>query len=219
MKLDLHVHTKYSRDCFYSPYRLLKAANKKGLDGIAITDHNTTKGWKDATKAAKKLNMQLILGEEIKCKEGVEILGLFLKKEIKPGHVEKVIKEIRKQKGIAILAHPFSKNHSFEEIKEIAKKVDAIEILNSRRTKKMNKKALLLCKKFKNKAITASSDAHSPFEIGTAYTESNSKNLKEFKTSILKKRTSIKGKINNWTVHIYSTLPALIAFLLKKTSG
>ncbi len=224
MKLDLHVHTKYSFDCLCSPSKILQKAKDRGLDGIAITDHNNAEGWQNAIQAAKKLKMQLILGEEIKCKEGVELIGLFLKKEIKSDYYNQnsfahILKEIKKQNGIAILAHPFEKKHSFEEIKNYAKKVDAIEILNSRRTRNKNKKAFLLYKKLKNKAASAGSDAHSLSEVGKAYTECEAKNLKEFKEGILKRRTIAKGKLSSRTVHLTSTFSSWIAFVLKKIFG
>lgn len=213
MKLDLHVHTKYSKDSFSSAYKILKQAKKKGLNGIAITDHNTTKGWPAAIEAAKKLNLLLILGEEIKCKEGIEIIGLFLKKEIKPDCLDNVLKEIKKQKGVAILAHPFYKKNSFHEIEGYVKKLDGFEILNSRRTQMQNKKAKMFYHKLpylkKRVAIVAGSDSHAPFEVGTAFTACHAKDLNEFKKELLKRRTYIYGKRSPWTVHIISTLANL----------
>lgn len=203
---------------------MLKAAKKNGLDGIAITDHGNAEGWQEAIKAAKKLNMHLILGEEIKCKEHIEVIGLFLKKEIKSDYHNQdsfahVLKEIRKQGAIAVLAHPFEKRHSFEEIESYAKEVDAIEILNSRRTKVKNKKAFLLYKKLKNKAAAGGSDSHSLSEIGKAYTEADAKSLEEFKKAILKRKTIAKGKLSSGIVHLTSTFSSWIAFLLKQISG
>ena len=200
----------YSKDSFCSAYNALKAAKKKGLNGIAITDHDNIRGWPEAIKAAKKLNMLLILGEEIKCKEKIEVLGLFLKKEIHPDSLDNVVKEIKRQNGIAILAHPFYKKNSFEEIAKYVKKVDAMELLNSRRTIGQNKKAKILYQNLnENVAITASSDAHTSFEIGASYTEANAKTLEEFKKEILNKRTKIYGKRSPWTVHIISSLANL----------
>lgn len=41
MKYDLHTHSKYSSDGWIDPEMLVKTAIKKGLSGIAVTDHNT----------------------------------------------------------------------------------------------------------------------------------------------------------------------------------
>src|SRR5262249_19447533 len=40
-KIDLHTHSFFSGDGVSSPEELIAAARAKGLDGIAITDHNT----------------------------------------------------------------------------------------------------------------------------------------------------------------------------------
>jgi len=44
MKYDLHIHSKYSHDSLLSPDNILKVARKRGLGGIAVTDHNTILG-------------------------------------------------------------------------------------------------------------------------------------------------------------------------------
>lgn len=138
MKIDLHCHSYYSRDGVSSPEKLIKAAQKRGLDGIALTDHDTTKGWTAAKLAAKKLNAVLILGEEIKIRKQEktvgEILGYFLKEEINPKgkSVEEVIKEIKEQGGIAIIAHPYHWRKPFKELEKYKNLADGIEVFNSR---------------------------------------------------------------------------------------
>ena len=89
MKLDLHVHTKYSGDSFSTPKSLVRAAKKKGLDGFALTDHDTTKAWKQTKFWAKIFNINLVLGEEVKVYLGNEKIG-----EIFPRIVEIVEEKI-----------------------------------------------------------------------------------------------------------------------------
>jgi predicted metal-dependent phosphoesterase TrpH len=43
LKIDLHVHTCYSEDALTTPEEVVYYARKKGLDGVAITDHETLK--------------------------------------------------------------------------------------------------------------------------------------------------------------------------------
>jgi len=43
MKYDLHIHSKYSSDGVLGLEKIVKIAMKRGLDGIAITDHDTIK--------------------------------------------------------------------------------------------------------------------------------------------------------------------------------
>ena len=40
MKLDLHIHSKYSYDSFSESSKIVKMAKRKGLDIISITDHD-----------------------------------------------------------------------------------------------------------------------------------------------------------------------------------
>ena len=43
MKFDLHIHSNYS-DGRADVKEIIKAATRSGLDGIALTDHDTMKG-------------------------------------------------------------------------------------------------------------------------------------------------------------------------------
>ncbi|MBC8500054.1 MAG: AAA family ATPase, partial [Candidatus Atribacteria bacterium] len=67
-KFDLHIHTPAS-ECFtdknIKPEDIVKMALKKGLDAIAITDHNSGK-WIDRVKeAAKSTSLTVFPGVEI----------------------------------------------------------------------------------------------------------------------------------------------------------
>jgi len=79
--IDLHTHTTAS-DGDFSPSKLVKYAEKKGLQAIAITDHDTVDGL-DEAKAVRS-SVEVISGVEISCdnpKQGFidfHILGLFI---------------------------------------------------------------------------------------------------------------------------------------------
>jgi predicted metal-dependent phosphoesterase TrpH len=65
-KADLHTHTNASDgDC--SAEFLLKRAKQKGLRTIAITDHDTIRGYLKAVDLANELGIELIPGVEISC--------------------------------------------------------------------------------------------------------------------------------------------------------
>ena len=216
MKIDLHTHSYYSRDAICSPKELIKTALVKGLDGIALTDHDTTKGWDDALKAAKELNAVVVLGEEIKIKKQGktvgEILGYFLKEEIDPQgkNVEEIITEIREQGGIAIIAHPFHQKKPFQELEEHKHSVDGIEIFNARsQNKKGNQKALNFAQE-NNLATTAGSDAHSCFEIGKAFIEVEAEDQEELKQAILDKKIKISGEQSSFFVQIFAGIGKFI---------
>ncbi len=224
MKIDLHTHSYYSKDGIFSPEALIKAALKKGLDGIALTDHNSGKGWQEAQKTAKKLQAALILGEEIDVfkdgKEICEILGYFLKEEINPKGktIEEIVGEIKKQDGIAIIAHPFNWRKPSPDLEKYKNLVDGIEVFNARsQTKKGNKSAFDFAKK-NNLVRTAGSDAHSIFEVGSAYVETDANNVEELKEAILQKRIKIFGKESPIFVQVFATVGKIIHFFWKPKS-
>lgn len=224
MKIDFHTHSYYSKDGIFSPEALLKAAKKKGLDGIALTDHNTGRGWEEAQDAAKKLNAFLVLGEEIIVKEKGktlgEILGYFLKKEINPRgkNVEEIIDEIKKQGGLAIIAHPFNWRKPVFGLEKYKNLADGIEVFNARsQTKRGNNMALDFAKR-NNLAIIAGSDAHSSFEVGSAYMEAKANNLEELKEEILQKRVKIYGKESPIFVQVFATIGKMMHFFWKPKS-
>lgn len=70
---DLHTHTVFS-DGTYTPRELIEQAQSLGLHGVAITDHDTTAGWQEASQAAQEFGLPLIRGSEITAQDdGVSV--------------------------------------------------------------------------------------------------------------------------------------------------
>jgi len=174
MILDFHIHSLFSPDSLSKPKSILNTAKIRGLNGIAITDHNTIRGAIEVKKINKDRNFLVIVGAEIETEVG-DIIGIFLTKEIKSRISFEVIKEIHQQDGIVILPHPY-KGHQLSE--KLLKSVDIIECYNSRISKEINNKAFKLAKRYK-KPIIAGSDAHFCCEIGFCKTTYNSRNIRE----------------------------------------
>lgn len=169
----------------------MKIAIKRGLNGIAITDHNTIKGGLEAKKYETK-GFKIIIGSEISTERG-EITGLFLLEEVKSRDVQDVISEIKEQKGIVIMPHPFDglRHSVFHSIEEDIKFIDCIEGFNSRCIyQKYNKKAVEFAMKH-NLPIIAGSDAHFSNEIGNAGIITETENIRE---AIVKNDIKIFGK-------------------------
>ncbi len=104
-KIDLHAHTWHSRDCPVSPERLVQAAKRHGLDGIAITNHGRFAGHA-AAQAAGGPDFHVIPGEEVYSTAG-EIIGLFLHDEIPDGlSPEETCAAIHAQGGVVVVPHP-----------------------------------------------------------------------------------------------------------------
>ena len=74
MLVDLHTHSSCS-DGTETPAELVAAAAAAGLDVVALTDHDTTRGWDDAV-AALPAGLRLVLGTEISC--GYDDISLHL---------------------------------------------------------------------------------------------------------------------------------------------
>ena len=73
-RYDLHTHSTVS-DGTESPAELMAAAAEVGLDGLAITDHDTNAGWAAAADAARAHGQLLVRGMEMTCRtdEGVSV--------------------------------------------------------------------------------------------------------------------------------------------------
>lgn len=169
-KIDMHVHTKHSGDAVNETKDILKQAKKAGLSGIGITDHDTTKGAFEVLKEAKNGGaLSVIVGCEIKTAERGEILGYFLNEEVKSRNTLEVIDELRAQDAFISIPHPFDMFRRRTKItKELAEKIHAIEVFNSRCILNyFNQKALDAAREY-NLALTAGSDAHEISSIGKA---------------------------------------------------
>ncbi len=76
---DLHIHSCLSpcADDDMTPWNIVGMAKLKGLDVIALTDHNSTLNLPEAMAAASALGMQLVPGVEVTTREEVHVLGYF----------------------------------------------------------------------------------------------------------------------------------------------
>ena len=78
-KADLHIHTVLSPcgSLEMSPQVIVEAARTKGLDVIAITDHNSTRQCKVVARLAKKDGIMVLCGAEVTTREEVHCLTFF----------------------------------------------------------------------------------------------------------------------------------------------
>ena len=76
MLCDLHTHTTAS-DGQYTPTELVGLANARGLDLLAVTDHDTIAGVAEAQRAGNALGLTVIRGVELSAKDypNCHILG------------------------------------------------------------------------------------------------------------------------------------------------
>ena len=188
-KVDLHFHTVFSFDSCITLQQAIKMCNRKGIDCVAITDHNEMSG---AIKLAKMAPFEVIVGEEIKTKQG-EIIGLFLKEKVPPClDISETIRMIKSQNGLVYLPHPYKMDR--ETIIRNINSIDIIEVYNGRSLKMENNAyAFEIAYKY-GKPMAAGSDAHTPFEIGNAYVEMEPfEGRKDFLDKLKKGR--IRGRV------------------------
>ena len=78
-KADLHIHTCLSpcADIDMSPRAIVEAAEQKGLDIIAICDHNSAENVAATVRAASGRGLRVLSGMEITSQEEAHILSLF----------------------------------------------------------------------------------------------------------------------------------------------
>lgn len=81
-RVDLHTHTIAS-DGLLSPSRLIEYAYLKGLQAVAITDHDTTDGIDEGISAGKRYKVDVIPGIELNSQidnQEIHILGYYIDK-------------------------------------------------------------------------------------------------------------------------------------------
>lgn len=170
LKYDLHMHSIYSRDGVVKPADIVRIAKKRGLDGIAVTDHDTIRGGLEVEKL-KPRDLDVIVGAEIKTDRG-DVIGLFLNEEIRARDHLEVIDAIRRQGGVAIVPHPFDsmRGSAFWLTDRDARKMDAVEVLNARCVlRRSNRMADAYADDYGIGKV-GGSDAHFGAEIGNAGT-------------------------------------------------
>ena len=195
LKLDLHLHSKYSDDGMGSPREIIQLIKKKGLDGLAITDHNSIEGSLKALKIAPK-DFIVIPGIEVSTTDG-HILGLNIKENIsKSLSIEETVEKIIEIGGIPIVPHLFRNMSGIkdENLKKIHKKIPAIEVYNSCSLPKTNIKTAKIAKKY-NLGGTGGSDSHDLLYAGYAYTivDTTDKTIDSIISEITKKKTWGEG--------------------------
>jgi predicted metal-dependent phosphoesterase TrpH len=70
----MHVHTSHSHDGVDPPKAFIERAAGMGLDGLAITDHNTQEGVGEALDAGREMGIIVVPGIEVSCKGGHVLL-------------------------------------------------------------------------------------------------------------------------------------------------
>jgi len=196
LKLDLHIHSKYSEDAIGTPSEIIKILKKKGIHGMAITDHNSIKGSIEALKLTCE-DFVIIPGIEISTSDG-HILALNVKEKI-PRNLtaEETVDKILDHNGIPIVPHLLRtmSGIKLDKLLKIKSKISAIEVFNSCSVPQSNLKTAKIAKKLELGG-TGGSDSHQPKHVGDGYTivDTTDYNIDTVISEINKKNTWGKGK-------------------------
>ena len=214
MIIDLHIHTRYSGDSSIRPSELIKVAKARGLDGIAVTDHDTTRGWAHFSVVD---DFTVIKGIERTTDHG-SVIGLFLNEGIDAYDFWEAVDQIRGQGGIVVLPHPCDAfRRDTPRIRALdtgllKARIDAVEVFNSRCFfGRSNERAERLAEEL-GKHRLGGSDAHTLGEVGRARTRFSCGSPEEIHDQLNKNvpiDTVVQGRLSSRLVHFSSILNRL----------
>jgi predicted metal-dependent phosphoesterase TrpH len=209
LRVDLHSHTYHSPDSIASPEQLVRACLRRGIDCLAVTDHNSIRGAlaaREVVSADEASSIKIIVGEEIRTVAG-EIMGLFLTEEV-PARLspEESMRRVKDQGGLVGIPHPFDRLRialAYEDMLRLLPEIDFIEVFNARIVfLGDNRKAQRFAQEH-GLAVSAASDAHSSWEVGRSYVEmADFEGPEEFLASLREGR--IVGRLSSPLVHLFT---------------
>jgi predicted metal-dependent phosphoesterase TrpH len=210
LRADLHVHTCYSRytdhyaflgarDCYSRPEAVYAVAMARGMDLVAITDHDTIDG---ALALAERMPdaRNIIVGEEVSCwlpDGGLQVhLGVYgmtesLHRALQPlrRNVFDVVARLQEAAvffALNHLLHFYEPRVSFDAYLRLLEVVPALEVRNGTMVRAHNRLSEQIAAAWtpvdggRRLAVVAGSDAHTLRRVGTTWTEAPGRDRDEF---------------------------------------
>jgi predicted metal-dependent phosphoesterase TrpH len=171
IRIDLHVHSRYSVDSRLSFEQILERITYQGLQGFALTDHNTTAGLAELDRLRSSYpGFWFVPGVEVSTQEG-HLLAYGVR-ESPPANrpLVETIERVAALGGVSVLAHPFRWIHGVGRRLSTEARVQGLEGRNGKNSELANTRAELLAVR-RSIASTGGSDAHEPKQVGRAFTE------------------------------------------------
>ena len=212
LRADMHVHTCFSRhndnipllgarDCYSRPEAVYAAAKARGMDLVAITDHDTIDGALDFLSRHPEEEPRVIVGEEVEVR--LAKTGRWIHLNVY-GVDERIHEDLARLRGDALETidylsrrrMPFVLNHPFQSFRSIraARRhlailmplVPAVEVCNSTSPRIQRRVLEAMLDGLANPACAriGGSDAHTTRRIAAAYTVAPGATKSEFLDSI-----------------------------------
>jgi predicted metal-dependent phosphoesterase TrpH len=171
VRLDLHVHSRWSPDSRLSLDAIGARLPHVGLKGFALTDHNTVDGHAALRAMQERYPTYLFLpAVEVSTHDG-HLLAYGLR-EVPPLRrpVAETAEWVRDHGGEPVLAHPFRRAHGVGRQLAETVRISGIETRNGHNSEIANLRAEGVAA-HRSVGMTGGSDAHAPAELGRAFTE------------------------------------------------
>ena len=207
-RADLHIHSLAS-DGVSSVAEILAAAERGGLDVIAVTDHERI----DAAVAAQRMaelhgmHVAVVIGEEISTRSG-HLVGLFLRERIAPWRsLRSSVARIHDQGGLAIVAHPLVPYPLCASAGAIRKLLNDPDPSSTPMASRRSTRRRLACAgraacqsswRRTGRAAVGSSDAHRAEDVGQAITTFPGFSADDLRRAIEERTTGWEGTFYPW---------------------
>lgn len=218
MRCDLHVHTRYSgpldigrlgrlsRECYSEPWAVYETARRRGMDLVAITDHDSVEG---ALQLAHLPDF--IVGEELTChvSAGCDLhLGVWdldatahERLQERRSDPEALFAWLAEHRIPACVNHPFSPltgPRRPEDLSRLLNGLSLIEDLNGMMPASSNALARAMARE-KGKSSVGGSDAHTLERVAHAYTRvPGARNRSEFLAGLREGWTIPRGRSGSY---------------------
>jgi predicted metal-dependent phosphoesterase TrpH len=175
MKFDLHLHTsRHSPDSIMPPQLMVSRAREIGLDGVVITEHDWlwTEDELDELRAIDP-NLVVLAGVEVSTRQGhFLVYGISDPFKVPNGiGVAELCREVHRQGGAVVAAHPYRWNQPFDDIlRKERPELDGLEMMSNNMDADTRRRAAELNGRLRLAGL-GNSDAHRIETLGCCYTE------------------------------------------------